>query len=82
MIRAINVWAIGVVRHRAVILDWSDQELRAMDVKRRRRMTMFAEFHKNGSVAGCTSRGRMGKEGIDQCVGFCERGGTWPCLSK
>ena len=39
-----------------MILDWSDQDwLRAMDVKKKKkRMTMFGEFHKNGSVAGCT----------------------------
>ena len=27
LIRAINAWAIGVVRHSAMILDWGDQEL-------------------------------------------------------
>ena len=32
MIRVTNAWAIGVVRHSAGILNWSDQELRAMDV--------------------------------------------------
>ena len=53
LIRAINAWTIGVARH-TVILDWSDQDwLRAMDVKKKKRMTMFGEFHKNGSVAGC-----------------------------
>ena len=30
-IKAINMWAIGVVRYSAGILDWSDRELKAMD---------------------------------------------------
>ena len=33
LMRVINAWAIGVVRYNAGILDWSDRELRAMDVK-------------------------------------------------
>ena len=35
-IKAINAWAIGVVKHSAGILDWSDRELKAMDVKTRK----------------------------------------------
>ena len=45
------VWAKSVVRYSAGILDWSDQKRRAMDVKTRKRLTMFGAFHKKGSVA-------------------------------
>ena len=36
LIKAINAWAIGVVRYSVGILDWSDRELKAMDVKTRK----------------------------------------------
>ena len=49
-IKAINMWAIGVVRYSAGSLDWSDRELKAMDVKTRMRLTMFEAFHEKGSV--------------------------------
>ena len=50
LIKAIIVWAIGVERYRAAILDWSDRELKAMDKKTRKRLTMFRAFHEKGSV--------------------------------
>ena len=54
LIKAIKAWAIGVVRYSAGILDWSDRELKVMDVKMdvktRKRLTMFGAFHKKGSV--------------------------------
>ena len=50
LIRAINAWAIGVVRYSAGILEWSDRELNAMDVKTRKLLTMFGCFHMKGSV--------------------------------
>ena len=50
MIGAINAWAIGVVRYSAGILEWNDRELKAMDVKTRKKLTMFGAFHKKGSV--------------------------------
>ena len=36
LIKAINAWAVGVVRYSAGILDWSDRELKEMDVKTRK----------------------------------------------
>jgi hypothetical protein len=43
-------WAIGVVRYSAGILEWTDRELNAMDVKTRKKLTMIAVFQKKGSV--------------------------------
>ena len=42
--------SIGVVRYSVGILDWSDRELKAMDVRTRKRLTMFGAFRKKGSV--------------------------------
>ena len=65
LITAINAWAIGVVRYSAGILDWSDRELKAMDVKTRKRLTMFGAFHKKGSVPRLYMKR---KDGINQHV--------------
>lgn len=47
---AINAWAIGVAGCSAGILDRSGWEMRAIDVKTRKRLIMFGSFHKKGSV--------------------------------
>ena len=36
-----HAWAISVVRYSAEILEWTDKELKAMDVKTRKKLTMF-----------------------------------------
>ena len=44
VILLLNAWALGcVVRYMysAGTLDWSDQELRAMDLETRKRLTLF-----------------------------------------
>ena len=51
LIRVINAWALGVVMYMysaGIFLDWSDEELRATDVKRRKRMTVFEHSIRRG----------------------------------
>ena len=48
LIRVIDAWAIGVVRYSAGILDWSEQELRVMDVKSRKGLPIIGAFLKKG----------------------------------
>ena len=50
LIKAINVWTVGVGRYSAEILGCSDREVKAMDAKTRKRLTMFGAFHKKRSV--------------------------------
>ena len=64
LIKAVNAWAIGVVRYSAGILDWSDRELKAMDVKTRKRLTMFGAFHKKGSVPRLYMKRKDGGRGL------------------
>ena len=45
LIAGINAWAIGVVRYTAGVLDWGVTELKKMDVKTRKTMTMHGAFH-------------------------------------
>ena len=64
LIKAINAWAIGVVRYSAGILDCSDRELKAMDVKTRKGLTMFGAFHKKGSVPRLYMKRKDGGRGL------------------
>ena len=50
MFMAINVWAVGVVRYTAGVLDWSEAELKAMDVKTMKILRMNGAFHMQRSV--------------------------------
>ena len=50
LISAINAWVIGVVRYSAGVINWSDAQLKRLDVKTRKILTMFGVFHKRSSV--------------------------------
>ena len=50
MVRAVNAWAVSVVRYTAGVLDWKEQELQALDVKTRKILTMNGAFHIRSSV--------------------------------
>ena len=50
LIKGVNVWAVSVVRYTAGILEWSDRELRQMDIKTRKILAMFGVFHIGSSV--------------------------------
>ncbi|KXJ06748.1 hypothetical protein AC249_AIPGENE17286, partial [Exaiptasia diaphana] len=68
LIKAINAWAVSVVRCSAGILDWSDRELKEMDVKTRKRLTMFGTFHKKGSVPRLYMKRKHGGRGLISVV--------------
>ena len=54
LVSGLNAWDVGVVRYSAGILNWTACELREMDIKTRKILTMNGTFHKKGSVKGCT----------------------------
>ena len=64
LIEVINALAIGVLRYIAGVLDWSDRELKAMDVKTRKRLMMFGAFHKKGSVPRLHLKRKDGGRGL------------------
>ena len=64
LIRAVNVWAVSVVRYSAGVLDWSDRELREMDVRTRKLLTMFGVFHIRSSVARLYRKRKDGGRGL------------------
>ena len=71
MVRAVNTWAVSVVRYTAGILEWNDSELKAMDVKTRKLLTMKGAFHMNSSVDRLYMKRLVGGRGlisVEECV--------------
>lgn len=68
---AINAWAVSVVRYTAGVLDWRQKELKDMDVKTRKILTMFNTFHKKGSVCRLYLKRNQGGRGlisVEECA--------------
>ena len=63
LICGINAWAIGVVRYTAGILDWTEIDLKKMDVKTRKILSMAGSFTLEEVLTGCTLNGKkVGKD--------------------
>ena len=64
LIRAVNAWAVSVVRYSAGVLEWSDRELREIDVRTRKLLTMFGVFHIRSSVCRLYRKRKDGGRGL------------------
>ena len=51
VIKAINTWAVAVLRYSGGILDWTQEELEVMDRKTRKLMTINKALHPRTNVA-------------------------------
>ena len=77
MMRAVNAWAVSVVRYTAGVLDWTQKELEALDKKTRKILTMNGAFHKASSVDRLYMKRKEGGRGlisVEECVRAEERG--------
>ena len=71
VVGAVNSWAVSVVRYTAGILEWTDSELKAMDVKTRKRLTMNGAFHIRSNVDRLYMKRKVGGRGlmsVEECV--------------
>ena len=71
LIAGINAWAIGVVRYSAGVLGWGKVELKKMDTKTRRIMTMHGAFHRKSNVGRLYLKRKDGGRGlisVEDCV--------------
>jgi len=71
LIRGINAWAIGVVRYSAGIIDWTEKDLKRMDVKTRKTLSMAGAFHTRGSSHRLYIKRKEGGKGlisVEDCV--------------
>ena len=70
LIRGINAWAIGVVLL-AGISDWTERDLKRMDVKTRKTLSMAGAFHTRGSSIRLYIKRKVGGRGlisVEDCV--------------
>ena len=64
LVRGINAWAIGVIRYTAGILDWTEDDLKKMDVKTRKILSMAGAFYTRGSSHRLYIKRKEGGKGL------------------
>jgi hypothetical protein len=65
-VRAVNTWALPVMRYTAGIVDWTVAELQEADRKTRKLLTMHGAFNLNGDVDRLYIERRNGGKGLLQ----------------
>ena len=80
LMQSVNSWAVSVVRYTAGILEWTEAELKTMDVKTRKMLSAKGAFHMNSSVDRLYMKRDVGGRGlisVEECVraeelGLCD----------
>ena len=68
---SINSWAVSVVRYSAGVVDWREKELKDIDIKTRKILTINGVFHRKGNVDRLYIKREHGGRGlisIEYCV--------------
>lgn len=71
IVKAMNTWAVAAVRYTAGLLDWTINELKDMDRKTRKLMTMNRALHPKSDVDRLyisRNEGGRGMVSIEECV--------------
>ena len=71
VINAINSRAVAVVRYTAGIVKWTKDEMRKMDTKTRKLLTIYRALHPQADVDRLyvkRSRGGRGLIGVEDCI--------------
>ena len=66
-IAGMNALAVGIIRYGAVVLDWTKEELKSMDIKTRKLMTMNGSLHLTGNVGRLYLARIEGGRGLISC---------------
>ena len=76
IVKAINTWAVPVIRYSAGIVDWKKLELQNMDRKTRKTMNMYQALHPRANVARLYLPRKEGGKGLlsaEECVNIESR---------
>ena len=73
LIKGINAWAVSVVRYSAGVLNWTKKELKGMDVRTRKLLTMFGVFHMKSNMDRLYMKRKEGGRGLISVM-ECVRG--------
>ena len=70
-ISAVNTWAVAMFRYGAGIIQWKENELKDLDRKTRKTMTMYGAFHPKSDVDRLYVKRKEGGRGlisVERCV--------------
>ena len=70
-VTVINTWAVAIFRYGAGIIQWKASELKALDRKSRKTMTMYGGLHKKSDVYRLYVNRKEGGRGlisVEQCI--------------
>ena len=76
MIKAVNTWAVSLVRYAAGVVDWNQNELQAMDRKTRKLLTIYGGLHPKSDVDRIyldRKKGGRGLMGVEETVRYEEQ---------
>ena len=68
-IMAVNTWVASVMRYGAGILRWNTDELKSLDRRNRKFMTMHGALHPKSDIDGVYLCREMGGRGLISCEG-------------
>ena len=72
-ITAINTWAVAIFRYGAGVIDWKESELKSVDRKTRKTLTMYGAMHPKGDVDRLYIKRNEGGRGLSS-VEYAVRG--------
>ena len=70
-ISAVNTWAVAIFQYGAVIIQWKENELKDLDRKTRKTMTMHGALHPKSGVDRLYVKRKEGGRGlisVERCV--------------
>ena len=67
LVIGMNSWAVGIVRYGAGILDWTQEDLKQLDIKTRKILTMNGSLHPRSNVGRLYMSRRNGGRGMISC---------------
>ena len=67
VIAGMNAWVVGIIRYRAGLLYWMKEELKSIDIKTRKLMTMNGSLHPRGNVGRLHLARKEGGRGLVSC---------------
>ena len=66
-IMAVNTWAVAVLRYSAGAIDWKNEELKELDRKTRKTMSLYGALHPKSDVDKLYLSRQKGKRGLISC---------------
>ena len=63
-ITAIHSWAVAICRYGAEVIDWKESELKSVDRKTRKTLTMYGAMHPKGDVDRWYIKRKEGGRGL------------------